>query len=113
MKTTLIGHRAEQAVANHLEQAGFSIIDRNWRTRTCEIDIIARKNSRIYFVEVKFRNNMSQGSGFDYIIPAKIFRMRYAANLWTTKNNWRSEYVLSGASVSGQNMDVEFIESIV
>jgi Holliday junction resolvase-like predicted endonuclease len=113
MNTTSVGQKAETAAAAHLVLNGYIIVDRNWRTPTCEIDIIARRGSQLYFVEVKYRFNDRQGTGFDYIIPAKIFRMRYAAELWLAKHGWRSEYTLSGASVSGQKFQVQFIESIV
>jgi uncharacterized protein (TIGR00252 family) len=72
MKTTFIGQSAEERVAKLLEKAGFKILARNWRTRICEIDIVANKNKIIYFVEVKFRSSEKQGSGLEYITPKKL-----------------------------------------
>ncbi len=48
-----LGSAGEQAVADHLEQAGWKIIDRNWRTRRGEIDIIALHGQTLVFIEVK------------------------------------------------------------
>ena len=54
MKTTAVGQQAESAVAEELKRQGYKILDRNWKTTVCEIDIIAKKSRIIYFVEVKY-----------------------------------------------------------
>ena len=51
------GKNAEEMVAYHLEEQGFTIIARNYRKRYGEIDLIARNKSLVAFVEVKMRNN--------------------------------------------------------
>ena len=48
-----IGKIAEDAVVSHLNRRGFEILERNFRKRFGEIDIIARKDSRFHFIEVK------------------------------------------------------------
>jgi putative endonuclease len=48
-----LGRRAEQLVARRLERAGWRIVDRNVRTRTGEIDLIALDGATLVFVEVK------------------------------------------------------------
>jgi ribonuclease HII len=110
--TVGMGNRAEGAVADFLINLGFQILDRNWKTRTCEIDIIAHKAATVYFVEVKYRSSLRQGDGMAYITSVKLHRMKYAANLWVAKNNWRGEYTLSAASVTGSKLAVEFMEQI-
>ena len=49
------GGEAETAAATYLASKGYHIVDRNWKTKWCEVDIIARKDAVIYFVEVKHR----------------------------------------------------------
>ena len=112
MHSTQVGGLAEAIVAEFLKARGYSVIAKNWRTKTCEIDLIAFKNMTIFFIEVKYRSTSFQGSGFDYITPAKLRRMRYAANLWVAKNRWRGRYCLSVASVGGQSNKISFIEQI-
>lgn len=51
MKT--IGTAGEQVVSDWLESKNYNIIARNWRTVSGEIDIIAQKENKIVFVEVK------------------------------------------------------------
>lgn len=113
MKHNDDGNAAEQAVADYLQRHGYKILDRNWKTKQCEIDIIARKGSCIHFVEVKYRSSSGYGSGFDYITNSKQKQMSFAANYWVAKTKWEGEYVLSGAEVSGPNFDVTFLEELL
>ena len=53
MNTKERGNRGEERAASYLISKGFSIIERNWRTKGGEIDIIAYKNDILVFVEVK------------------------------------------------------------
>ena len=48
-----IGRIGERAVANHLKRKGFTELESNFRTKTGEIDLIFRKEEKVYFVEVK------------------------------------------------------------
>ncbi len=112
MKHNDDGQAAEEAVATYLESNDYKIIDTNWKTKWCEIDIVAEKDGTVHFVEVKYRSGSDQGSGFDYITPAKQRQMSYAADLWVATNRWTGEYVLSAAEVSGPTFAVEFIEQI-
>jgi len=82
MTTVETGHLAETAAALFLERKGCRIIARNWRTPRCEIDIIAERSGMLYFCEVKYRVRATQGSGLDYITPAKLRQMRFAAESW-------------------------------
>jgi putative endonuclease len=51
--STATGYRAEASACDYLEACGFMIVERNYRTPRYEIDVIARKKDRVYFVEVK------------------------------------------------------------
>ena len=53
MNTKTVGNEGENRAASYLEAKGFQIIERNWRTKRGEIDIIALKNDTLVFVEVK------------------------------------------------------------
>lgn len=111
MKTNhAIGHDAEQIAANYLKENGFKINELNWKTRFCEIGIVAEKNGAIYFVEVKARKNTNQGIGLEYITPKKLNQMAYAAEFWVSSNNWIGEYRLSAISID--NDKITFIENI-
>ncbi len=86
--TNLSGAIAENAAAEYIESQGYKVVSRNWRTTTCEIDIVAKLKSVMYFIEVKYRKNAAHGSGLDYITLKKLKQMDYAATLWIQVNGW-------------------------
>jgi uncharacterized protein (TIGR00252 family) len=111
MKTTEQGQTAEQTVADLLQQNGFEIVDRNWKTKVCEIDIVAEKGKVVYFVEVKYRSNEAQGGGFEYVTDQKLKRMNFAASVWTQNYNWSGDFRLMAAGVSGpDSQNIQIIE---
>ena len=112
--TTAIGKQAEQAVANHLEQNGHTIITKNHKTYFYEIDIISTKDNHIYFTEVKYRKSALHGNGLDAVTKTKQDQMRFAAESYlkyTATNHTirHKDPILAVASVSG-NLDNPIIE---
>ena len=76
------GHIAEAAAADYLAESGYEIVVRNWRTSLCEIDIVARRNDDLYFVEVKYRETDQHGDGLAAITPHKLAQMKFAARTY-------------------------------
>ncbi len=110
--STQIGDSAEEYVCEYLKSAGYTVLDRNWKTKWCEIDIVAEKAKVAHFVEVKFRRSDEYGDGFDYITPAKLRQMGFAADMWVANHSWPGEYTLSVAAVDGSTGEIDFIESL-
>jgi putative endonuclease len=110
MKTTITGSKAEVVVASYLKNLGFKIVERNWKTPTAEIDIVAIKDNRVYFIEVKYRSSLEAGDGFDYITDKKLKHMQRAAESWVQEKNWQNEIILMAASVIGGNHDIDLRE---
>jgi ribonuclease HII len=79
------GNKAEDQASAWLEQQGYVVVERNWKTRFCEIDIIATKDRAVHFVEVKHRRSVDQGGGLAAITPAKLRQMKFAANLYLAR----------------------------
>jgi len=65
------GISGESAAVAHLRRKGYQIIERNYRSRMGEIDIIARHKGVLVFVEVKARRNRRYGHGKWAVTPAK------------------------------------------
>ena len=99
MSSTSVGREAEECVAQYLESEGHKIIAMNWRTRWCEIDIVSRDKSCVYFTEVKYRSSDEWGGGFDYITPKKLKQMRFAAEFWIAENKWKKDSQLLGVEI--------------
>lgn len=106
MTTTSTGRQAESKAAEYLKQHGFTVLEQNWRTRYCEIDIVARKDQTVYFVEVKYRTSDSWGGGLDYITPNKLKQMGFAAEIWVSANKWQYDYQLAAIEVGGKDFVV-------
>lgn len=68
----LVGNKGENIAESYLKQKGYKIIQKNYRCRFGEIDIIAKDNDTIVFAEVRTRRNDNFGSPQDSITPAKI-----------------------------------------
>lgn len=66
------GNRGEEIAAEYLKAHGFDIIERNFRIRGGEIDIIAIKDNTLIFIEVKTRTSSQFGTGFEAITPWKL-----------------------------------------
>ncbi len=114
--STSIGQRAEDLAARYLEEQGFSILFRNWRSKWSEIDIIACDSQDvIHFVEVKYRRSDNFGSGFDYITADKTNRLRRAAEAWMAFQNLDKAFQIDVISIVGslENATVEYEANVI
>lgn len=107
------GQKAEFEAVRYLQASGYQIIDQNWKTKWCEIDIIAHKANCVYFVEVKYRRKNIWGDGLVAITPKKLRQMTFAARMWMASHQYE-QASLSCVSMSGESYTVgEHIEVIV
>ncbi|MEQ4723447.1 YraN family protein [Nonomuraea sp. B19D2] len=77
-----LGKQGEQVAVTYLEAEGMKIIDRNWRCRHGEIDIIAEDGPNLVVVEVKTRSGRSHGTALESVSQAKLARLRMLAARW-------------------------------
>ncbi len=84
--TRQLGDAGEAVAANYLQQQGHTILNRNWRTRYCEIDIVSRQGDVVYFTEVKHRRNSVAGDGLAAITPRKLQQMHFAAEAYAQRH---------------------------
>ncbi len=80
--TTELGARGERIAAAYLTDAGLRLIDRNWRCRDGELDIVARDGAAIVFCEVKTRRATGFGHPVEAVPAAKQRRLRTLAQRW-------------------------------
>ncbi len=71
MNKRSIGTKYEDMAAVYLEQKGMRIVERNFRNRTGEIDLIARDKAFLVFIEVKYRSTEKTGSPMEAISFSK------------------------------------------
>ena len=76
------GVAGEDAVAAWYVARGYEIVDRNWRVREGEIDVIARDAGSVVFCEVKTRRGDAFGAPVEAVTARKQQRLRLLARLW-------------------------------
>jgi putative endonuclease len=78
-----LGAAGEQLAAAHLARLGYTIVDRNHRTRWGELDLVAHVGDTLVFVEVKTRRASARaGSPFEAVGPRKQAQVRRIAAGW-------------------------------
>lgn len=77
-----LGAWGESRAVDYLIQQKMEILDRNWRHRLGEIDIVARDGNSLVIVEVKTRRNRSYGLPVEAITDSKLIRLRQLAGAW-------------------------------
>lgn len=73
------GDSAEALAASFLARRGIHVLERNWRVRGGEIDLICRDGATLVFVEVRLRRGSGFGGAAASITPAKQRRVILAA----------------------------------
>ncbi len=96
-----LGKSGEALVAEYLSKKGYLIIDRNWRIKGGEIDLIASSaDGVIVFVEVKTRSSESFGHPLEAINSEKQARLMRLALAWLLANKkWNNPYRIDCAAV--------------
>ncbi len=80
-----LGEHGERLAAEHLARAGYSIVERNWRCRLGELDIVAADATALVFCEVKTRvagGRRGPAGPLESIGPSKRRRLRLLAREW-------------------------------
>jgi len=75
-QTGIIG---ESIAAIFLEQNGYTILEKNWRLKHLEVDIIANKADKLHVIEVKTRTNTKFGFPEQSVTPLKMKHLKDAA----------------------------------
>jgi len=80
-----LGRDGEDVAAAWYEDAGYEVIDRNWRRREGEVDLIVRRDRTVVFCEVKTRTSDRFGTGAESVLEAKQRRIRRLASRWLSE----------------------------
>lgn len=96
-----IGAFGEATIATYLQSRNFEIVDRNWRIKEGEIDLVATDQDQIiHFVEVKTRSSLAFGDPLEAIDLRKARRLQRLALAWlATNHQFGSEYFIDVAAV--------------
>ncbi len=101
-----LGRYGEEVAAAHLVAAGLTIVERNWRCRDGEVDIIALEGDVLVMCEVKTRRGVGFGTPLDAVTPAKAARLRRLALRWL--DDQRTDGVPAVAAEFARYTEVRF-----
>ncbi|RNL65126.1 YraN family protein [Nocardioides marmoriginsengisoli] len=77
-----LGAYGERVAARHLTGLGMTVLDRNWRCRAGEIDLVLRDRDVLVVCEVKTRRGVAFGHPLAAVRAAKVERLHRLASLW-------------------------------
>jgi putative endonuclease len=82
-----VGNRGEELAAAFLERNGIAVIERNYRCKGGEVDIVAKDGNTLVFIEVKSRKNLAYGVPQLAVTPFKQRQISKAALTWLGRNH--------------------------
>jgi putative endonuclease len=92
-----LGMRGEDLACAELERQGMQVLERNWRCRIGEIDIVAaetgEKGLTLVFCEVKCRSGLGFGHPLEAITFAKMRTLRQLAALWMREHHVKASMI--------------------
>lgn len=94
-----LGQLGERLAAEHLESQGWDILERNYRRKGAEIDIVARDGTTTVFVEVRTRRSTRTGGAFESITREKFNTLRRAAARWLGEKSTSQETRIDAITV--------------
>ncbi len=87
------GPEGERAAARYLEKKGYEIVDSNYRVCGSEVDLIARKDDTLCFVEVKTRGSDDYGLPEEFVDRRKRQKIIRAAKVFIGRKEYEDFYV--------------------
>ena len=102
-----LGVAGEAAAAAWYEDAGYAVLDRNWRCRDGELDLVLGDGAIVVFCEVKTRTSAAYGVPASAVTPTKQRRIRHLAMRWLDEHEVRARRMrFDVASVVGGRVEV-------
>ena len=109
------GQEGERLAVAYLESTGHSILETNWTFERYELDVIARKNDEIIFVEVKTRTGTSHGFPEQAVTRKKAKTMFDGASIYLEENELENEIRFDIVSIvlRGETPDILHIKDAI
>jgi len=85
-KRLKLGREGEEAAVAYLKKRGYRILEKNFRAKLGEIDVIAEQNATVVFIEVKARADHQYGHPFNAVTPVKQRKIIQVAQSYLAKH---------------------------
>ena len=99
------GRSAEEQARRHLEQRGMQLLERNYRCKLGEIDLIMQDGKALVFVEVRYRKSDRFGSAVESITTKKQGRLLATANHYLQRKRASASCRFDVVGITGQHAD--------
>lgn len=110
-----LGRLAEQQAGLLVQKNGYRIIERNYRCRLGELDIIALKEQQLVFIEVRHRSKPQFGSGLESVDPHKQQRLIAAAQHFLSRGKYPHHHcrfdIISSRPGGDGKLDLQWLEN--
>ena len=109
----ILGNKGEALAVDFLVENKYEILEKNWRYKRAEVDVIAKKDNWIIIIEVKTRSSATFDSPADSINKTKIKMLTEAAEAYILQNDLDNEVRFDVISIIKQkkNHSIQHIES--
>jgi putative endonuclease len=102
-----LGADGEAQAARHYEAQGYTVLDRNWRCRDGELDLVVCRGRCLVVCEVKTRTSATFGLPAEAVTRAKQDRLRLLARRWLAASTFRPSSIrFDVACVLGGRLEV-------
>jgi len=113
INTKKIGDSGEDLAVNFLKKEGYEILERNFRSRFGEIDIVAREGRTVCIVEVKWRKSSKFGSAADAVDLKKQLKLMRMAKHYYLERNITGPIRIDVVAIDGDGQVVNLIRNAV
>lgn len=112
MNRQIRGRRAEQQAKEFLQRQGLILIDKNYRCRHGEIDLIMKDGSQLVFIEVRYRKNEAYGGPLASVDHKKRARLIAAASHYLQSKKLQGAARFDVVGITGENQ-IDWVENAV
>lgn len=114
--THIIGQKAEDIAAEYLSEMKINVIDRNYRTRYGEIDIIAKEKKEFIFVEVKAKSTSRYGRPYEMVTGKKQKKLISTSKSYLIEKGFEIEntfWRIDVLSIDYEKGNIEWIKNAI
>jgi putative endonuclease len=106
------GQAAEDKALDYLRREGLALVNRNYRCKSGEIDLIMQQNDTLVFVEVRYRQSSHFGSAAESVTTSKQRKLLITANHYLQKNRVDRPCRFDVVGIGGKNLtEIEWIQN--
>lgn len=105
MNNVEIGNKGEKIARRYLKFRLYKILETNYRRKTGEIDIIAKKGGYIIFIEVKYRNNTNKGLPREAVTAFKQMQIKRTAEMYLMENKLNCDVRFDVIEILGKKIE--------